>query len=104
MSAQVTAPGAGRLVRGGRVVARLLAVWALTVAALVLLDRWLVGFDMTQWWQPTVVALLFGVLSAVLWPLVAAGGRPDRPVHPGHRQLPAARRRDAAALLRGARA
>ena len=70
MSAQVTAPGAGRLVRGGRVVARLLGVWALTVAALVLLDRWLVGFDMAQWWQPTVLALLFGVLSAVLWPLI----------------------------------
>jgi uncharacterized membrane protein YvlD (DUF360 family) len=66
----VTAPGAGRLVRGGRVVARLLGVWALTVAALVLLDRWLAGFDMAQWWQPTVVALLFGVLSAVLWPLI----------------------------------
>ena len=46
--------GRGRLVRGGRVVARLLAVWALAAAALVLLDRWLAGFEMPQWWQPTV--------------------------------------------------
>jgi uncharacterized membrane protein YvlD (DUF360 family) len=66
----VNSPGEGRLVRGGRVVARLLAVWGVAAAALVLLDRWLAGFDMPQWWQPTVVALLFGVLSAVLWPLI----------------------------------
>ena len=79
MSAQVTAPGAGRLVRGGRVVARVLRVWALTVAALVLLDRWLVGFDMAQWWQPTVLALLFGVLSAVLWPLILRVALPRSP-------------------------
>ncbi|HLU54428.1 MAG TPA: phage holin family protein [Pseudonocardia sp.] len=62
--------GGGRLVRGGRVVARVLLVWVLAVGALRLLDEWLVGFAMPQWWQPTVCALLFGLLSAVVWPLV----------------------------------
>ena len=60
----------GRLLRGGRTVARLLAVWLLVAGALVLLDRWLAGFAMSRWWQPIVVALLVGVLSAVGWPLV----------------------------------
>lgn len=62
--------GGGRLVRGGRVVARVLIVWLLAVGALRLLDAWLTGFSMPEWWQPTVCALLFGVLSAVVWPLV----------------------------------
>ncbi len=62
--------GGGRLVRGGRVVARVVLVWLLAVGALRLLDAWLAGFSMPEWWQPTVCALLFGVLSAVLWPLV----------------------------------
>jgi uncharacterized membrane protein YvlD (DUF360 family) len=66
----VRVPGGGRLLRGGRVVARLLLVWVLVVGALQLLDAWLVGFSMPEWWQPTVCALLFGVLCAVLWPLV----------------------------------
>jgi uncharacterized membrane protein YvlD (DUF360 family) len=67
----VRAPtGGGRLVRGGRVVARVLLVWLLAVGALQLLDAWLVGFSMPEWWQPTVCALLFGVSSAVVWPLV----------------------------------
>ncbi len=60
----------GRLVRGGRVVARVLLVWLISVVALRLLDAWLAGFSMPQWWQPTVVALAFGLLSAVLWPLI----------------------------------
>jgi uncharacterized membrane protein YvlD (DUF360 family) len=63
-------PGGGRLLRGGRVVVRLLLVWVLAVAALRLLDAWLAGFSMPEWWQPTVCALLFGVLSAVIWPLI----------------------------------
>jgi uncharacterized membrane protein YvlD (DUF360 family) len=62
--------GGGRLLRGGRVVARVVLVWLLAVGALQLLDAWLAGFAMPEWWQPTVCALLFGVLSAVLWPLV----------------------------------
>ncbi len=60
----------GRLVRGGRVVARVLVVWAGSVLALRLLDVWLVGFSMSAFWQPTVIALAFGLLSAVLWPLI----------------------------------
>jgi uncharacterized membrane protein YvlD (DUF360 family) len=60
----------GRLVRGGRVVARVLLVWLVSVLALRLLDAWLTGFAMPEWWQPTVVALAFGVLSALIWPLI----------------------------------
>ena len=60
----------GRLVRGGRVIVRALLVWLLSAGALALLDRFLAGFEMTDWWQPIVFALLFGVLSAVVWPLV----------------------------------
>ena len=58
------------MVRGGRVVARVLLVWLVSVLALRLLDAWLPGFAMPQWWQPTVIALAFGVLSALLWPLI----------------------------------
>ncbi len=66
----MTAPDPAQMLRGGRVVARLLGVWALSAGALLVLDRWLDGFAMTSWWQPTVLALLFAVLSAVLWPLI----------------------------------
>lgn len=62
--------GAGRMVRGGRVVGRVLAVWLATTGALALLDGLLGGFEMTSWWQPTVLALALGVLSAVVWPLI----------------------------------
>ena len=62
--------GGGRLLRGGRVAARVLLVWVLVAAALRLLDGWLSGFSMADWWQPTVCALLFGVLSGVVWPLI----------------------------------
>lgn len=60
----------GRLLRGGRVVLRVLLVWGLSAGALALLDAWLPGFELAGWWQPIVFALLFGVLSAVVWPLV----------------------------------
>ncbi len=60
----------GRVLTGGRLVARVLLVWALTTAALLVLDRWLTGFAMTGWWQPPVAALLLGVLAGVVWPLL----------------------------------
>jgi hypothetical protein len=60
----------GRLLRGGRVVARLLLVWALVAVALHLLDLWLTDFAMPLWWQPTVFAAMVGLLSAVVWPLI----------------------------------
>lgn len=64
-------PGdAGRMVRGGRVVVRIVTVWLVTTGALLLLDGALAGFEMTSWWQPTLLALLLGVLSAVVWPLI----------------------------------
>jgi uncharacterized membrane protein YvlD (DUF360 family) len=43
----------------------------LTVAlALHGLDLWLDGFSMPHWWQPIVCALLLGLLTSVVWPLV----------------------------------
>ncbi|MEV4148037.1 phage holin family protein [Amycolatopsis sp. NPDC049691] len=63
-----TAPK-GRLLRGGRAVARILLVWAAVTGALRLLDVVLPGFRMTHWWQPTVCALVLGVLVAFGWPL-----------------------------------
>ncbi|MGY2078715.1 phage holin family protein [Modestobacter sp. SYSU DS0657] len=60
----------GRVLRGGRTLARLLLVWAAVTGALVLLDQWLTGFAMRAWWHPPVAALLLGVLVAVVWPLV----------------------------------
>jgi uncharacterized membrane protein YvlD (DUF360 family) len=66
----VTQEEAGRLLRGGRVVARLVLVWLLVTAALHVLDGLLVDFAMPRWWQPWVFALLFDVLIAVVWPLL----------------------------------
>jgi len=60
----------GPLLRGGRVVARVVLVWGLTALALHLLDLWLTGFAMHGWWQPTVCALLLGVVTAFVWPWV----------------------------------
>ncbi|MCW0212788.1 MAG: phage holin family protein [Pseudonocardia sp.] len=60
----------GPLLRRGRLVARIVLVWLLTTLALHLLDEVLAGFTMDGWWQPTVCALLLGVLTAVVWPLV----------------------------------
>ncbi len=70
MSREQAGQDGGRLLRGGRVLVRVLLVWALATGALVALERVLPGFAMDDWWQPTVCALLFGVLSAVVWPLV----------------------------------
>ncbi|MET7999048.1 phage holin family protein [Amycolatopsis sp. NPDC005232] len=64
------APSKGRLLGGGRVVARVVLVWAAVTGALRLLDMWLDGFDMQSWWQPTVCALILGLLTSVVWPWV----------------------------------
>jgi uncharacterized membrane protein YvlD (DUF360 family) len=63
-------PDRGRLLRGGRAVARLLLVWTLVAVSLHLLDLWLTDFAMPLWWQPTVFAAMLGLLSAVVWPLI----------------------------------
>jgi uncharacterized membrane protein YvlD (DUF360 family) len=60
----------GRLLRGGREIARLVLVWALVAVALHLLDLWLVDFAMPYWWQPIALAAMLGVLSAGVWPLI----------------------------------
>ena len=67
----MTAPSeAGRVLRAGRTLARVLLTWALATGALIALDRWLDGFAMRSWWHPPVAALLLGVLTAGVWPLV----------------------------------
>lgn len=60
----------GRLLRGGRLIARLVLVWVLVAVALHLLDLWLEDFAMPRWWQPTAFAAMLGLLSAVVWPLI----------------------------------
>ncbi|QXG74607.1 phage holin family protein [Modestobacter sp. L9-4] len=60
----------GRVLRGGRTLARLLLVWATVTGVLVALDAWLSGFAMDSWWQPPVAALVLGLLAALVWPLV----------------------------------
>ncbi len=62
--------GDGRVLARGRAPARVLLTWLLTTLALVVLDRWLAGFAMPEWWQPPLTALLLGVLAGVVWPLV----------------------------------
>lgn len=63
-------PTPGRLLRTGRTAARLVLIWGAATGALIGLDDWLSGFAMPQWWQPPVAALLLGVLTTVVWPLV----------------------------------
>jgi uncharacterized membrane protein YvlD (DUF360 family) len=60
----------GRLLQTGRMLARVLLTWAAATFALVALDAWLTGFAMQSWWQPPVAALLLGLLTAGVWPLV----------------------------------
>lgn len=67
---QHRAPEAGRLLRSGRVTARIVLVWVIVTVALRVFDRILPGFKMTQWWQAPVCALVLALLSTVVWPLV----------------------------------
>ncbi len=66
----MTRPDRGRLLRGGRLAARLVLGWVLVAVALHVLDLALDDFAMSRWWQPTVFAVLYGLLTAVVWPLV----------------------------------
>jgi uncharacterized membrane protein YvlD (DUF360 family) len=63
-------PAPGRLLRTGRMIARVLLTWAIATGALIALDAWLTGFAMRSWWQSPVAALLLGLLAAGVWPLV----------------------------------
>ena len=63
-------PDRGRLLRGGREIARLVLVWTLVAVSLHLLDLWLTDFALPHWWQPTAFAAILGVLSAGVWPLI----------------------------------
>ncbi|HEV7651670.1 MAG TPA: phage holin family protein [Actinophytocola sp.] len=48
----------------------MLLVWVLVAVALHVLDVALEDFAMPRWWQPTVFAVVYGLLTAVVWPLV----------------------------------
>ncbi|MGY1742175.1 MULTISPECIES: phage holin family protein [unclassified Blastococcus] len=63
-------PERGRVLQRGRTPARVLLTWLLATVALVLLDDALSRFDLGSWWQPPLVALLLGLLTGVVWPLV----------------------------------
>jgi uncharacterized membrane protein YvlD (DUF360 family) len=63
-------PAHGRILRTGRTLARVLVTWAAVTFALAALSSWVRGFELPSWWQAPVMALLLGVLTAVVWPLV----------------------------------
>ena len=65
-----SADSGGRMLQTGRTLARILLVWTVSTGALVALDRWLTDFDLPAWWHPPVAALLLGLLTAGIWPLV----------------------------------
>jgi uncharacterized membrane protein YvlD (DUF360 family) len=60
----------GRILRTGRTLARVLVTWAAVTGTLVGLSAWIDGFQLPSWWQAPVMALLLGILTAGLWPLV----------------------------------
>ncbi|MTD52741.1 phage holin family protein [Amycolatopsis pithecellobii] len=60
----------GRLLRGGRTIARTALVLLTVVLALRVMDVLLRGFSMSSWWQPIIAALLLSLLTNVVWPLV----------------------------------
>jgi uncharacterized membrane protein YvlD (DUF360 family) len=62
--------GSGRLLQTRRTFARVLLVWAAATGALIVLDDSLETFSMPSWWQPPLLALILGLLAAVVWPLV----------------------------------
>lgn len=66
----MTTIGHGRLLRRGRTLARVVLVWAAVAGALRGLDSLLSGFSMSRWWHPVVCALLLGLLTGFVWPLV----------------------------------
>jgi uncharacterized membrane protein YvlD (DUF360 family) len=67
----MTAPAdRGRVLRTGRTIARILVTWAAVTLALDLLSAHVDGFELPSWWQAPVMALLLGLLTAVLWPLI----------------------------------
>jgi uncharacterized membrane protein YvlD (DUF360 family) len=67
----MTAPApSGRVLQRGRTPARFLLTWAASTAVLMWLDDRLTDLEIDSWWQPPVAALLLGLLTAVVWPLV----------------------------------
>jgi uncharacterized membrane protein YvlD (DUF360 family) len=60
----------GRILQTGRTLARVLLTWAAVTGALVALSDRVHGFELPSWWQPPVMALLLGLLTAGIWPLV----------------------------------
>jgi uncharacterized membrane protein YvlD (DUF360 family) len=60
----------GRVLQRGRTPARVVLTWLAATVALALLDSWLDRFSLGSWWQPPLVALLLGLLTGVVWPLI----------------------------------
>jgi uncharacterized membrane protein YvlD (DUF360 family) len=65
-----TAPDRGRVLRTGRTIARVVVTWAAVTAALEVLSAHVDGFQLPSWWQAPVMALLLGLLTALVWPLI----------------------------------
>ena len=66
----MTAPSSGRVLRGGRTVARVVVTWIAVTLTLELLSTWIDGFQLPFWWQAPVMALLLGLLTGLVWPLI----------------------------------
>jgi len=60
----------GRLIRGGRTVARIILVWLAATVTLLVLDNIMAGFELRERWLALVIALCLGVLYALVWPLI----------------------------------
>jgi uncharacterized membrane protein YvlD (DUF360 family) len=60
----------GRLLRAGRTLARVLFTWVAVTIALGVISEHNDDFELPDWWQAPVMALLLGLLTALVWPLV----------------------------------
>ncbi len=65
-----TEHGPGRLIRGGRSLARVLLVWLAGTLTILVLDDIMAGFELRERWVAPVIALCLGLLYALLWPLI----------------------------------
>jgi uncharacterized membrane protein YvlD (DUF360 family) len=64
------------VLRAGRTIARIVVTWAAVTAAMQLLSGRVDGFELPSWWQAPVLALLLGLLTGLVWPLVLRAALP----------------------------
>ncbi len=50
---------------------RVVAAWLINSAALFLMARWLDNFNLGSFWDAAAIALLLGILNALVWPLLS---------------------------------